>query len=399
MPNKTIALIFMAMLLCCFFCTAVCPVAADAVASKTDMPAAQEQKPEEQAEPSYTETENDYEPGFYYTVKKGDTLWDLSQKFYDSQWVWPAMWGQNKDIRNPHLIYPGQRIRLYQRTDALQHMDTPEPPPEPPPPEPEPEVVEAAPAPEEAEAVAAPEPEPEPEAFVYFLYPGIEQVGFIQKLNRQGIFKKPDDPHLIGSIFRVEGDRKDMISQGDTVYINPEKDFDFIIGTRYCIYKPLKAVKSPTSGEYAGHQYVISGIAEITGTRDAYVVARILKSYRAINIGDNIMPFEKRPSDIPLIDPPPELTGEIIGAENQANIFGDQAIAFINKGETHGIQPGQRYSIFYKETENVDGKKVTLPAVVYGRFVVLLTRDTTATVLITNSKKSIRPGAMFAATL
>jgi LysM repeat protein len=32
------------------------------------------------------------EAGFYYTVKKGDTLWDLSQRFSDTPWVWPDLW-------------------------------------------------------------------------------------------------------------------------------------------------------------------------------------------------------------------------------------------------------------------------------------------------------------------
>ncbi|MFK5953410.1 MAG: LysM peptidoglycan-binding domain-containing protein, partial [Desulfobacterium sp.] len=54
--------------------------------------------------------ETDQGPVFYYTIQKGDTLWDLSQKFYNSQWVWPGLWEMNHQIKNPHLIYPGNRI-------------------------------------------------------------------------------------------------------------------------------------------------------------------------------------------------------------------------------------------------------------------------------------------------
>ena len=32
------------------------------------------------------------ETGFYYTIQKGDTLWDLSQQFSDSPWLWPELW-------------------------------------------------------------------------------------------------------------------------------------------------------------------------------------------------------------------------------------------------------------------------------------------------------------------
>ena len=47
-----------------------------------------------------------------YVVKKGDTLWDISNMYLDKPWQWPQLWRTNIHITNPHLIYPGDELRL-----------------------------------------------------------------------------------------------------------------------------------------------------------------------------------------------------------------------------------------------------------------------------------------------
>lgn len=47
-----------------------------------------------------------------YVVKKGDTLWDISKRYLKDAWRWPEIWASNKHVRNPHWIYPGDRLLM-----------------------------------------------------------------------------------------------------------------------------------------------------------------------------------------------------------------------------------------------------------------------------------------------
>lgn len=302
-----------------------------------------------------------YETGFYYTVQEGDTLWDLSQKFSDSPWIWPEMWKENSQIPNPHRIYPGQRIRLYRRHGAQGYGEG------------------------ESQKDKSVSEKPELTKLLEYHYASIDRVGFIRKepVQSQGV------------IFKVEG-QKEMISAGDLVYIRPENNSSLAKGQKFTIYRTLKPIRSKGTNELIGIQHYFSGAVEITLVRPDFVLGRIVASYRPIKVGDLLMPYYRRLPRIGMQESPEGLEGQIIESEEHQSMFGESAIAFIDKGEQEGVSPGQLYWIYKQEKVRVNPKdksETTLTPVLLGELLVLHTEKTTATVMITDSRTAINPGS------
>ncbi len=297
------------------------------------------------------------ESGLYYTVQKGDTLWDLSEHFYDSPWIWPDFWERNQEIANPHWIYPGESVRIYTREEL--------------------EAMEKKPAP----AIVVPPPEPS-----YYHYPPIDRVGFIRQ--------DPVSPS--GTIFKVVKGDKCLISQWDQVYAQPAVGFALKPGERFTVFRTFGPLKDPGTKKVIGTQHYIVGVIEITDVEPKFTVGKVVKSYRTIEKNDLLMPYEPRSPNILLTESKEELEGRIIAAEEGETIFAEHAIAFIDKGRQDGIQVGQSYSVYYQEKGRIDPERkedVLLMPTDFARILVLRTEETTATVLVTYSEQSIEPWA------
>jgi hypothetical protein len=93
-------------------------VAAPALAQKYPITSGQRSTAEQVAQAGVPLSELATNAPEEYTVKRGDTLWAISGMFLKSPWRWPELWGMNMDeVRNPHLIYPGQQLVL-EKTDG-----------------------------------------------------------------------------------------------------------------------------------------------------------------------------------------------------------------------------------------------------------------------------------------
>ncbi len=295
--------------------------------------------------------ETHQDTGFYYTIKRGDTLWDLSQKFYDSQWDWPGLWELNKNIKNPHWIYPGNTIRVYLKSELKK---------------------------QEAGKPARKSVE------TRFNYPAIHRTGFIKK----------EQVPALGTVLR-EKEGNIMMATDDIVYIKPTGHTPLIPGHRYQIYSTSQVDQKIDSSRYKGIKHLVKADLEIIEINSQYAVGKIKKSYRDVVSGDLIMDFYPRQPILEVDEHPEPINAILLCSEDENVLVNDYRIAFINKGSGDNIQSGNIYTIRRgKETESVYDVKTGLEIapVLIGRLIVLHTEPASATVMLLSSTQDIHPG-------
>ena len=298
-----------------------------------------------------------YEFGIYYTAKKGETLVDVSKRFFDSEAYWPQLWKDNKSIQNPYDLKEGDRICLYQKAGTqkipLRLLS--------------PRVL----------GTEAP----------FAIFSPIEAAGFV----------RPEPAKPIGSLFKVIGD-KVIIADGDEVFLWKTEGEPFEAGGRYTVFRTQPIPGSLAPPELGVHHY-LTGVVEVTDVKPQYAVATVIKSYRPIKINDLIMPHEKRTPIIPLARCQKGLNGTIVASEENLKLMGDGHIAFIDKGRRDGVSPGQQYLIceYDKRIKPGTHQEVTVGPIDFGTILVLLAEERVATVAITQTDRKVSAGDRFRA--
>ena len=286
-----------------------------------------------------------------YIVKEGDTLWDITEKFFGDPFTWPEIWKKNLFIEDPHWIYPGQEITLKL---LLEKVAEPELPPEKPLKQPEPLFIETAPRTIVSETVverdtAAPVPEEDQDVISVLRNPqptyrkeSYMRTGFISK--RSGIPRE--------KIIKIDGEIS-VATRNDFVYVDIGKDGDVKEGDILAVLTVGDRVKHPDTDEDLGFVVRIKGILEVLSIGDDQMRCMVTESFDPIIEDDIVMPI--RLTSAPKFDawvrPKEIIKGTILAINESLISIHINDTLYIDKGSNNGVRPGDRFMVYSRDDD------------------------------------------------
>lgn len=294
----------------------------------------------------------------FYTVRKGDTLWDLSRRFFQDNALWPNLWKNNPSIMNPHFIYPGSRLYVLPNPESSAPKG--------------PEVSEVQ------KDSTGPELPAQPSAGnqCFFSYLKMKTVGFISSHRIQA-----------KGVIDAEIDGKELISSHDLVYVRSTQYNLLKPGTNWMVFKQVRdPAKQVETRARFGFHYLPAGEVEIV--KNGYpAVGRIISAYLPISSGDELHPVPDSATDIPLRFRSDGLEAAIIKAEPPVDQIGQFNIVYIDKGRKDGVEVGNSFEVL--KTIQVAGIQERVPV---AELIVLRVSEDFSSALVTRSKRSFSVG-------
>jgi hypothetical protein len=311
----------------------------------------------------------DEEPTIY-VIKKGDTLWGLSERFIKDPRYWPNMWSNNSQITNPHLIYPGQKVRVF--SDRLEF-------------EPREQEVMGARSSATKQGAATVQADTVVEVAAERMFSVLGHEGFLMETDY-----KP-----AGFVVAVQHDRI-VAGDDDIVFTDIGRVQGVKGGEKFSIYRKEGTVSHPLTNEIMGAKVVPLGTLQLTDLEQNASRAIITKAYQEISPGSYLMPYrDNKRREVTLKMPARELKGYIIESYSGTNIIATGDIVYIDLGSAQGAEAGNMLYVVRDVTldkQYTEGRIDRLPQELLGALVILETGKKTATALVVKSIDAIYKG-------
>ncbi|TAK91537.1 MAG: LysM peptidoglycan-binding domain-containing protein [Burkholderiaceae bacterium] len=316
-----------------------------------------------------------------YTIVKGDTLWGISSLFLKSPWRWPELWGMNKnEIKNPHLIYPGQVLYLERIGDrARLRMGAA--------PGPSSEAVKLTPCMSQAvgsgdDAIKV-KPCVRGESLAAKPIPPIPN-NVIEPFLSQPLIV---EAHALDTAPRVMATQEGRVyvGTGDTAYVRGIQDQD---ATDYYVYRPAKPLKHPDTQKILAYEAAYLGIARQVQPGDP-ATFKIVNGKEEIGVGDQLVKVE-RPNLTDFIPhaPDEDLTARVLSIYGGVAQAGTYEVVAISAGREQGLEIGHVLALYRtgeKVKDHTDRDRlVKLPNEQYGYLFIFRTFEKVAYGLVMN---------------
>jgi len=263
-----------------------------------------------------------------YVVVPGDTLWGISQRYTDSPWRWPELWGMNKEqIRNPHLIYPGAVLLLDRARGTLSIAGSPGTP--------------GARAPSGSVKLA---PRVRAEALSRQEIPSIPP-SIIEPFLTRPLVIEPDGLDNAPTIVGTEGNRV-VLAAGNVAYVRGMADTK---EQTWYVYRRGPPLVDPDTERLLAYEAIYLGTAQLTRPGDPATVV-LTSTVQEVNAGDKLVPAgQAQPINYAPHAPSVQLTGRVIGIYGGVSKVGEAGplqIISINRGRADGIEIGHVLALY-----------------------------------------------------
>lgn len=314
-----------------------------------------------------------------YTVKRGDTLWDITDRVAGSAVMWPRVWGLNPEIANPNWIYPGDVIYFYRRDFQFPALND------------RPQLagknIEL-----ERDEVGSEAAESSRPVEVVQTRPGLRRKGGRRFYN---MFITEDELEEAGKLVNAADDDI-LLSNRDIVFLEfpeeklPARDDD------YLVYRTVQDVRHPTRGGRFGYITEVTGFARIRKPReDGIVTAELFDAELEIERGNLVAPITRDLREPVLAKPSQaKLEGVVVAVHSGWGVVGsEQQLAFVDLGAENGLEQGNELVVYRRSDEARDrgrGNDLPLRPIALVRAVDI--KDVASTVVVLDTREEIEPG-------
>ncbi len=326
-----------------------------------------------------------------YTVKKGDTLWDISNRYLSDPWRWPEIWAANSGIANPHLIFPGDVLVLCTiKGQAVVAVDQGGGCAE----------VEArmSGASDGSQKISGSgrDLKLHPQARVQELTLAIPTIPLqaIQRYLNESRVVTPEE--LKKAPYVVAGADDHLVSgAGSRVYvrgknIDPEGS--------YGVYRGGVRYDDPETGEVLGYEAQAIGagrMSALNGEVGSFDITRTME--QEIRIEDKLLTHEERAVASTFVPRSPEgvKTGRVIRVFGSIDTAANNSVIVLNRGEREGIRQGDTFALYTKGKvirDRVSNDFVKLPAERAGLAMVFRSFNKVSYALVLRSNHVIKVG-------